>query len=62
MCDEDDSNVASMEGTCKSCNELELDALEDIRVLALLWQLGAIDKPARISKQEAWHSFFQIFF
>merc|ERR1719416_48602 len=50
--DEDDPTVASMEGICKLCEELEIDAMEDVRVLVLLWQLGANDKPAQINKDE----------
>jgi Cullin binding len=31
---------------------LDIDPLEDIRVLVLLWKMGANEKPAQISKQE----------
>ena len=50
--DEDDPTIASMEGICKLCEDLGIDALEDIRVLVLLWRLGANDKPAQINKDE----------
>lgn len=50
--DEEDPTIASMEGICKLCEALGIDALEDIRVLVLLWQLGANDKPAQINKDE----------
>mmetsp|Transcript_19543 Transcript_19543/g.33310 ORF Transcript_19543/g.33310 Transcript_19543/m.33310 type:complete len:267 (+) Transcript_19543:112-912(+) len=52
ICDEDDPNVAGMEGICKLCEQLNLDPLEDVRVLVLLHKLGAKKKPAEISKEE----------
>jgi len=52
LADEDDPHVASMEGISKLCDELELDPLEDIRILVLLWKLGANEKPAQINKEE----------
>ncbi|KAL7453738.1 hypothetical protein ACHAWC_006908 [Mediolabrus comicus] len=52
ICDEDDPNVAGMEGICKLCEQLQLDPLEDVRVLVLLHKLGANKKPAEISREE----------
>jgi len=78
IADEDDPNVASMEGRlffletcpfnlstlcssqltiqqtgiCKLCEDLGIDPMEDVRVLVLLWKLGANDKPAQISREE----------
>mmetsp|Transcript_15332 Transcript_15332/g.33240 ORF Transcript_15332/g.33240 Transcript_15332/m.33240 type:complete len:255 (+) Transcript_15332:62-826(+) len=52
LCDEDDPGAASMEGICKLCEQLNIDALEDVRVLVLLWKLGANKKPAEIQKEE----------
>jgi DCN1-like protein 1/2 len=52
IADEDDPHVASMEGISKLCDQLELDPLEDIRILVLLWKLGANEKPAQINKDE----------
>ena len=80
ICDEDDPNVAGMEGECifchcvqlsslftsiskiltikllsgicKLCEQLQLDPLEDVRVLVLLHKLGANKKPAEISREE----------
>ena len=52
LADEEDPHIANMEGICKLCEELEIDPLEDIRVLVLLWKLGANDKPAQINKEE----------
>jgi hypothetical protein len=48
----DEDGVATMEGISVLCEKLDLDPLEDIRVLVLLWKLGANDKPAQISKEE----------
>jgi hypothetical protein len=53
IADDDDPTVAGMEGICTLCEEqLDIDALEDIRVLVLLWKLGSKEKPAQISKDE----------
>jgi len=52
IADEDDPYVAGMEGISMLCDDLGIDALEDIRVLVLLWKLGANEKPAQISKEE----------
>ena len=41
-----------MEGISSLCEKLNLDPLEDIRVLVLLWKLGANEKPAQITKDE----------
>jgi len=50
--DKDDPNIASMEGICKLCEMLELDPIQDIRILVLLWKMDANDKPGQISKTE----------
>mmetsp|Transcript_22847 Transcript_22847/g.39087 ORF Transcript_22847/g.39087 Transcript_22847/m.39087 type:complete len:263 (+) Transcript_22847:49-837(+) len=52
LCEPDNPGAASMEGICKLCEQLELDPLEDIRVLVLLWKLGANKKPAEIQREE----------
>ena len=52
IADEDDPTVAGMEGICKLCEKLDMNPLEDIRVLVLLWKLGSKEKPAQISKEE----------
>jgi hypothetical protein len=52
MVEEDDPSAAGMEGICKLCEQLDLDAEEDIRVLVLLWKLGSKEKPAQISREE----------
>jgi DCN1-like protein 1/2 len=52
LADEDDPNSAGMDGICKLCEHLDLDPLEDIRILVLLWKLGCKEKPAQITKEE----------
>jgi len=52
IADDDDPNVASMEGISKLGDKLGIDVTEDIRILVLLWKLGANEKPAQISKTE----------
>lgn len=52
IADEDDPSVAGMEGISKLCEKLDIDPLEDIRILVLLWKLGSKEKPAQISKEE----------
>ena len=39
-------------GISKLCEELDIDPLEDMRILVLLWKMGANEKPAQISKHE----------
>lgn len=39
-------------GISKLCSLLSLDPYEDIRVLVLLWKLGATKKPAEIQRDE----------
>ncbi len=53
--DAEDPNIISMEGISKLCEQLEIDPLEDIRVLVLLWKLvdaPSTEKPGQISKTE----------
>lgn len=50
--DEDDPQIASMEGICKLCEFIEIDPLEDIRILILLFKMGAKSKPAQITRDE----------
>jgi len=52
LCEEDNPGAVDMEGICKLCEQLDIDALEDVRVLVLLWKLGANKKPAEIQKEE----------
>mmetsp|Transcript_11568 Transcript_11568/g.24402 ORF Transcript_11568/g.24402 Transcript_11568/m.24402 type:complete len:270 (+) Transcript_11568:227-1036(+) len=50
--DQEDPNVANMEGISTLCEQLGIDPLEDVRVLVLLWKMGAAKKPAEICKEE----------
>jgi hypothetical protein len=52
ICDEDNPTSAGMEGISTFCEKLEIDPLEDIRILVLLWKMGSKEKPAMISKEE----------
>ena len=52
IADENDPTVATMDGIVVLCEQLDLDPFEDIRVLVLLYKLGAKEKPAQISKEE----------
>jgi len=50
--DPDDPDVLSMEGISTLCDQLNLDPGSDVRVLVLLWKLGAISKPGHVMKGE----------
>lgn len=39
-------------GICKLCEFIEIDPLEDIRILVLLFKMGAKSKPAQITRDE----------
>ena len=39
-------------GICRLCEKLDMDPLEDVRVLVLLWKMGANKKPAEIQREE----------
>jgi len=52
IADEEDPTIATMDGISKFCEQLQIDPVEDIRILVLLWKMGANEKPAQISKQE----------
>jgi len=52
LADEDDPEQISMEGISKLCELLDLDPSSDVRVLVLMWKLGATSKPGCISKPE----------
>jgi len=52
LVEEDNPDTADMEGISKLCTLLSLDPYEDIRVLVLLWKLGATKKPSEIQRDE----------
>lgn len=41
-----------MEGISKLCEQIDIDPESDVRVLVLLWRLGANDRPGEISREE----------
>jgi hypothetical protein len=45
-------NSANMEGISAFCEQLDIDPMEDTRILVLLWKMGANEKPGRITKEE----------
>ena len=57
LADPDDPDLLSMEGIGKLCETLDLDPSSDVRVLVLLWRLGATSKPGAITKQEFMQGF-----
>jgi hypothetical protein len=52
IADVDDPNITTMEGICKLCEQLNIDPLEDVRVLVLLHKIGANAKPAQMTRKE----------
>lgn len=52
LADCDDPETISMEGISKLCDLLNIDPSTDVRVLVLMWKLGAVSKPGSISKNE----------
>lgn len=52
LADEDDPELISMSGICRMAEILSLDASSDVRILVLLWRLGAKSKPGSITRSE----------
>lgn len=52
IADHDDPSIATMEGISKLAEQLGINPEEDIRILVLLYKLGATSKPAQISSSE----------
>ncbi len=52
LADADDTELISMEGISKLCEQLSIDPNTDVRVLVLMWKLGALSKPGSISRTE----------
>lgn len=52
LADEDDTEVISMDGIAKLCEQLKIDAASDVRSLVLVWKLGAAEKPGQIQRTE----------
>ena len=57
LVDPEDPDLLAMDGIGKLCEQLGLDPSTDVRVLVLLWKLGAISKPGYITKQEFMQGF-----
>eukprot|EP00978_Attheya_sp_CCMP212_P032924 scaffold130517_cov58-Attheya_sp.AAC.3 len=53
LAEEDNPYVVSMEGITTLCESLEIDPMEDIRILVLLWKMGANAQPGHINRDEA---------
>jgi len=52
LAEEDNPYVVSMEGITNLCESLEIDPMEDIRILVLLWKMGANAQPGHINRDE----------
>lgn len=50
--DEDDPDIISMDGIGKISEKLSLDPSADVRILVILFKLGAFSKPGVITKTE----------
>jgi hypothetical protein len=50
--DPEDPDVLYMDGISKLCESLDLDPAADVRVLVLLWKLGAVSKPGAVTRAE----------
>jgi hypothetical protein len=50
--DPDDPDLLSMEGIGSLCEKLDIDPSADVRVLVLLWKLGATSKPGHVTRKE----------
>jgi hypothetical protein len=50
--EEDAMNSANMEGISLLCEQMDIDPMEDIRILVLLWKMGANEKPGMITREE----------
>ena len=48
----DDGSVMDMEGISNLSQALSIDPTSDVRILALMWRLGACSKPGQISLSE----------
>lgn len=50
--EEEDTEVMTMEGIAKMCEQLDLDPTSDVRVLVLCWRLNATAKPGQVTRSE----------
>lgn len=56
---EEDPFSIGMDGISTLCDDLDLDPTSDVRVLVLMFKLGANAKPGQISQSE-WNSGMQV--
>jgi hypothetical protein len=52
LVDPDDPDTIYMDGISKLCESLGMDPAADVRVLVMLWKLGAVSKPGSITRSE----------
>lgn len=52
IAEDDDPSIATMEGICALAEKLNIDPMEDIRILVLLHKLGSKEKPGQITREE----------
>ena len=52
ICEEDDKELATMEGIMKLGEMIGIDASTDIRMLVMLWKFDAKTKPGCITRSE----------
>jgi hypothetical protein len=52
LVDPDDPDTMYMDGISKLCENLGMDPAADVRVLVMLWKLGAVSKPGSITRSE----------
>lgn len=52
LAESDDPEIIGMEGIGKLCTQLNIDPNTDVRILVLMWKLGAISKPGCITRDE----------
>jgi hypothetical protein len=53
LAEADDNTIATMEGISQLCDLLEIDPLEDIRILVLMWKMGVgKEKPQQVTRDE----------
>ena len=52
LCDKEDPTVIPLEGICTLGEKLGIDALDDIRILVLLWKMGCSEKPGQMNHNE----------
>ena len=52
LAESDDPDIIDMEGIGKLCTQLNIDPNTDVRILVLMWKLGAVSKPGCITREE----------